>query len=278
MISCPTVSKSVIKTHYNLSTLFYRLMWGPHIHHGLWSDHESPKVAQVKLTERLADLGQLKSGQKMIDIGCGMGGSSIHLAKTRQIESTGVTISRVQRVWAASSAGLQGVGGRTRFICADAESVELPAAEADLLWSVECTEHLFDKAAFFKRAVQWIKPGGRIAIAAWLAGSNLQTDQQRDLVYKVCENFFCPSLGTAEDYIKWFTDAGLVMETHEDWTRRVTRTWEICRDRVLKSRVRMLANVIDRNQVMFLDHFQTILDAYNTGAMAYGAFVARKPN
>ena len=35
MISCPTVEKRVIRTHYNLATPFYRLLWGRHIHHGL---------------------------------------------------------------------------------------------------------------------------------------------------------------------------------------------------------------------------------------------------
>jgi tocopherol O-methyltransferase len=35
MISCPTVRKSSIRSHYELSTLFYWLLWGRHIHHGL---------------------------------------------------------------------------------------------------------------------------------------------------------------------------------------------------------------------------------------------------
>ena len=40
-----------------------------------------------------------------------------------------------------------------------------------------------------------------------------------------------------------------------------------------------LARVIDPNTVMFLDRFDTILQAYQTGAMKYGCFVARKlPN
>src|SRR5207302_8066184 len=36
MISCPTVSKPDIRFHYDLTTVFYRLLWGRHIHHGLW--------------------------------------------------------------------------------------------------------------------------------------------------------------------------------------------------------------------------------------------------
>ena len=81
-----------------------------------------------------------------------------------------LTLSPVQRHWAAASAALQGVSRRTRFLAADAESVEFDDASFDVLWSVECTEHLFDKAEFFRRAAGWLRPGGRLAIAVWFEG------------------------------------------------------------------------------------------------------------
>ena len=84
MIHSPAVSKSVIQGHYDLSTFFYWLFWGPHIHHGLWERNESSRVAQIQLTERLADYADIRRGQRLLDIGCGMGGSSIHLAHTRR--------------------------------------------------------------------------------------------------------------------------------------------------------------------------------------------------
>ena len=277
MLNCPTVEKRVIRGHYNLSTLFYRLFWGPHIHHGLWEADEPPRRAQVQLTERLAALAGLPRGGRLLDVGCGMGGSSIHLAKTRGCQAVGVTISPFQRRWAALSSRWHHVGRRTEFLCADAEQVELPAESFDVVWSVECTEHLFDKPRFFQRAAWWVKPGGTMAICAWLAGDGPLDDAQRQQVYDVCEGFFCPSLGTMDDYADWMRSAGLVVTSCEDWTQRVARTWEICRDRVRRSRVRWLARLIDRDTVMFLDRFETILNAYRSGAMQYGCFIANKP-
>ena len=276
MISCPAVSKSVIRGHYDLSTFFYWLLWGPHIHHGLWEHNERPRVAQLQLTERLADLAQIGRNQTLLDIGCGMGGSSIHLARMRRCETTGVTISPLQCRWAQMSAWWQGAASRTHFRCADAEVIEFPAASADIVWSIECTEHLFDKPRFMQRAADWLRPGGRVAICAWLAGAQLEHPAQRQRVLDVCEGFFCPSLGTSQDYVDWLTRAGLTVETREDWTQRVLKTWEICRDRVRRSGVRWLARWIDRDTVLFLDRFETILEAYRTGAMEYGCFVARK--
>lgn len=278
MISCPSVEKDAIRSHYDLATLFYRLLWGRHIHHGLWEADEPAPVAAQRLTETLALEAGIDRGEKVLDVGCGMGGSSIHLARKLGCDVTGVTLSPFQRRWASCAARWHGVGDRTRFICSDAEKVEFPEASFDLLWSVECTEHLFDKPAFFRRAAQWLRPGGRMAICAWLAGKNTEDATATQQVYEVCEGFLCPSLGTAADYTRWFEDAGLTIERTHDWTGRVTRTWQLCHERVERSGVRWIAKLLDRRQVLFLDRFQTILRAYETRAMEYGCFIARMPD
>ncbi len=249
-------------------------MWGPHIHHGLWSANESPQVAQRQLTEEMARLADIQSGQRVIDIGCGMGGSSIWLAKNLQCQVTGVTISPVQRRWAQTSAALKGTRPRPEFVRADAEEIQFPAASADVVWSIECTEHLFDKPAFFRKAAGWLRPGGRMAICAWLSGDDEQAERTQRLVYDVCEGFFCPSLGTQADYRQWMNDAGLMVRSTHIWTPRVLKTWEICRDRVAATRVRWLAKMLGRDHVMFLDRFDAILEAYRTGAMEYGCIIA----
>lgn len=276
MISCPDVRKDIIRQHYNISTIFYRVLWGQHIHHGLWSGNESPTVAARQLTEQLALEAGIQARNRVVDIGCGMGGSSIHLARNLNCDVTGVTISPFQRRYAACSSFLAGTSGGTTFVCQDAEKVAFPESSFDVAWSVECTEHLFDKPAFFKKMATWLKPGGKVAICAWLAGDDPLTDAQHKLVYDVCEGFFCPSLGSEKDYVDWLTAAGLKMTRVHDWTSRVSRTWEICRDRCKRFGIRRIASWIDPEQVIFIDRFQTLLDAYNTGAMKYGCFIAEK--
>ena len=75
-------AKASIRSHYDLATPFYRLFWGPHIHHGLWSSedavreqpHATPLAAQEALTDALATLADIQPGQQVLDVGCGMGG------------------------------------------------------------------------------------------------------------------------------------------------------------------------------------------------------------
>jgi tocopherol O-methyltransferase len=104
MIACASVTKKSIQAHYDLATPFYRLLWGPHIHHGLWDVENSPVSAQRRLIDSLATAAALGPGKKVLDVGCGMGGSSIELALRYGCSVTGVTLSPVQRSWARLSA------------------------------------------------------------------------------------------------------------------------------------------------------------------------------
>lgn len=281
MISCPTVKKSVIRSHYDLATVFYRLLWGPHIHHGLWDANGSQVIsdvaAQLCLTKTLAQEANIAAGDRIIDVGCGMGGSSIYLAENFHAEVIGITISAFQQWWASASARFHAAGSRVKFIHQDAELAEFSPQSFDIVWSVECTEHLFDKAAFFRRASTWLAPGGRMAICAWLSTENPNPGESQQL-HDVCEGFFCPSLGSRCDYQEWMEAGNLTLLKYHDWSERVWKTWQICRDRMRRTGMQRIAPFFNSDMVMFLNRFDTILNAYQTGAMKYGCFIAQKPS
>lgn len=281
MISATGITKRSIQSHYDLATPFYRLLWGPHIHHGLWDDGDStlaPRDAQLRLTETLADLGHLRTGDRVLDVGCGMGGSAIHLAKSHGCRVTGITLSGLQRRWARTAAWWQGVAATTDFRRGDIETEVFAPESFDVVWSIECTEHLADKPRFFEHAATWLRPSGRVAICAWLAAEDAAAaPERRRQVEQVCEAFLCPSLGSFSDYCGWMERAGLVVDETLDWTDRVARTWELCASRVQAWGIDRLAPWIDPAQALFVDHFSTLLGAYRSGAMQYGCFVAHRP-
>jgi len=277
MIACSLVNKAEIRKHYDIGTPFYRVLWGRHLHHGLWAGKESAHEAAVRLTDSVAEEAGIRTGMRVLDVGCGMGGSAIHLARQYDCRVTGITLSPVQRRWASWSARWNRAERNTSFACADAESVDYPPGSFDVVWSLECTEHLFDKPRFFRRAADWVRPGGRMAICAWLVGDGDLDALASARVSRVCRDFLCPSLGSSQDYVEWMEDAGLVVERVHDWTSQVSRTWELCRRRVRRSGVRWLARRFDRSAERFLNGFTNILEAYESGAMRYGCFIATRP-
>jgi len=74
--------KHKIIEHYDLVSPYYRSLWGEHLHHGYWiRGDESKEQAQLQLIEHLARLSKVKPGSDILDIGCGLGASSLYLAR-----------------------------------------------------------------------------------------------------------------------------------------------------------------------------------------------------
>jgi tocopherol O-methyltransferase len=277
MIRGPAIEKRAIRLSTDLATPFYRLFWGRHIHHGLWNAAESPADAQANLMEAVIREARFRGGERVLDIGCGIGASAIHLAKTFDCHVTGVTISRVQQQWAALGALLRGVGPQTQFLATDAETIQLAPNSFDLIWVIECGEYLFDKPGFVRRLADWLRPGGRAVVCAWETGDGPLSDESQRTVYEVCAGFGYPSLCSGEEYRRWFVDAGLEIERRGDWTPLVSRTWEVSWHDSQRSPVHWFARLAGRQRLKFWDHYFSILTAYRTGAMKYECWTLSKP-
>src|SRR5260370_338774 len=139
-------SVDAVREHYDLLSWFYRALWGEHIHHGYWEDGESDAQAQVKLIERLASRAGIERGSRVLDVGCGIGGSSLWLADNLHCSVLGLTISPVQAQMATQKARSLGLSSLTRFEVIDARALPFPQRSFDAVWVIECSEHLPDKA------------------------------------------------------------------------------------------------------------------------------------
>src|SRR5258708_6964258 len=124
--------KNLIVEHYDVVSPLYRSLWGEHLHHGYWiRGDESKEQAQLQLIEHLAQLANIKPGSRILDIGCGYGGSSLYLAKKYGASATGITISPVQVPMAREAAAKDNLGGR--FFLVEQEGMPF-CPPVGLLW------------------------------------------------------------------------------------------------------------------------------------------------
>src|SRR5215472_13837496 len=139
LISRRPNDKRKIIEHYDFVSPYYRALWGEHIHHGYWiRGDESKDAAQVQMIEHLVEAANIQPHARILDVGCGYGGSSIYLARKYGVEATGITISPVQVEMAQKAADAAGVSAS--FLCMDAESMHFDQL-FDVLWSVESVSH-----------------------------------------------------------------------------------------------------------------------------------------
>jgi MPBQ/MSBQ methyltransferase len=153
-------------------------LWGEHIHLGYYGlprrrrDFRQAKVDFVEALAHWSGLDQLPPGSRLLDVGCGIGGSSRLLAQRYGFELLGVSISpgQISRAQALTDAP-----GPCRFAVMDALALDLPDASFDAVWTVECAPHIADKQRFANELLRVLKPGGLLVAADW----NQRDDRQR---------------------------------------------------------------------------------------------------
>ncbi len=97
---------------------------------------------------------------KCLDLGCGVGGTAMHLAEQLNISVTGVTISKTQCDIASALAEQRQLSDKTHFITADFEL--LPNLQTfDSAYAVESFAHAQDAQAFMKMVANQLRTGGR---------------------------------------------------------------------------------------------------------------------
>ncbi|HYL77669.1 MAG TPA: class I SAM-dependent methyltransferase [Bryobacteraceae bacterium] len=265
-----------IRRHYDRLSFLYRLFWGEHLHHGYWEKNESASRAQVQLMERLAERAGIPRGARVLDIGCGLGGSAMWLAEQYDCEVTGITISPVQARMAAAKAKSRLLSGRVQFQVHDANQWQPDPASVDAIWIMESSEHFRDKPGFFASCARALKPGGVLAVCAWLRRDGPLRPDEQELVNTIADAMLSASLGSLSDYQRWMRDAGLTVTAADDITRHVEQTWSHCSRIGANPAVRFLLHFTGGPTQRFVRSFPLMHQAYAQGAMAFGLFVAKK--
>lgn len=273
MIIEASIDTREIQLHYDKLSVLYRLFWGNHIHHGYWEDDESTAVAQAKLIQCLASFAGVRPGSRVLDVGCGMGGSSVWLAREMKCSVLGLTLSPAQAEIASGHAQAADVSDRVTFEVQDANHLNLEQT-FDVVWVIECSEHLHDKFSFIRTTRSLLKPGGTLAVCTWLISDDL-SPAHRQLVTDVCTGMLCPSLVSREQYEDWMRAAGFNEIRSQEITRQVVRTWDHCRRIARRPEFQMLLRTAGQQTRRFVATFDAIHRAYAEGAMRYGMFAAQ---
>ena len=270
---------SAVAQHYDRLDAFYRDIWGDTVHHGLWTTgRETSAEAADALTRRVVDAVSPALGLKVCDVGCGYGAISHALAEAGA-EVVGLTLSGAQ----AEIARARSVGSSPQFHVVDWLQNDLACASFDAVVAVESTTHMPERQRVFNELARVLKPGGHLVLCVWMASEAPARWQVRHLLEPICSEGRLAGLGSARENRQWITDAGLVVETEEDWSAQVGRTWTVVARRVAARLItdrRLRQFIMDAREGdrVFALTVARLRLAFAVGAMRYGFFVARKPD
>jgi tocopherol O-methyltransferase len=202
----PDVSR--IRAYYDETWLDYRMFWlNPRnraIHFGYWDKHtHSHGESLLNMNRVLASHIGIRSGQRILDAGCGIGGSAIWLAKTYDVEVVGITPVASQVARARRYAQEQGLADRVSFEEQDYSHTTFPQASFDVIWAMESVCHAPDKQLVLAEARRLLRPGGRLGIVEYMRTSRPHAAVNEALLHSWLSGWAIPDLATAGEFFEW---------------------------------------------------------------------------
>jgi len=211
-------------------------MWGEHMHHGYYpvdeDDGEYPasnQAAQVEMITRTLDWAGVTEVDNVLDVGCGIGGSSRFICKKYRSAGKGITLSPKQASRANAITFEQGIPDLS-YQVADALNQPFEDGTFDLVWSMESGEHMPDKKKFVGELFRTCKPGGRVIIVTWCHrmledGEEALGEDEQSLLDRICDAYYLPAWCSIGDYKEIAEDLGLQDIKIDDWTAEVQPFW-----------------------------------------------------
>jgi hypothetical protein len=155
--------KKGIAGFYDSTTGVWLDVWGDHLHHGYYPspNYRNHSAAQVDMVDRALSFAyggdENVQCSSMVDVGCGVGGSSRHIASRLGCKAVGVSLSPYQIDVANMLTKEAGLADRLNFQVADAMNMPFKGESFDLVIRVVCSLSLYKHilSIFSFRRGQW---------------------------------------------------------------------------------------------------------------------------
>lgn len=151
-------------SHYQKVTALWREFMGDHFHFGYFrtGEEDLPQAAR-DMVDELLGLCEVDAGTRVLDVGCGIGGAALYIHEKYGCAVDGISNSEAGVRIAEDICRERGYSA-VRFKVADALQNGFPEDTFDLVWIMEASHPIEDKAALSRECFRVLKKGGRLVM------------------------------------------------------------------------------------------------------------------
>ena len=192
------------------------------MHFGYWDETtENFQQALDRENQVVAEVAGIGAQDRVLDAGCGIGGSAIYLGKNYGCRVTGITLSEKQVESATGFARDAGVADRVDFRVMDYLDTSFEDGSFQVTWAMESACHASDKDAFVQEMGRLLAPGGRLVMADGFTTLAARTKEEKRLMDGWLEGWCVDSLAHAETLGESLRRAGFTEIEFQDISSHV---------------------------------------------------------
>lgn len=249
-------------------------------HFGLGDETTASLTESIANTNRyLAERANVVSGTRVLDAGCGVGGSAIWLAREYGARVVGVTLLERQVALARGLATERGLDELLRFEVGDMVETGFPAESFDVVWNIESMCHVVDLDAYLAHVRELLVDGGRFACIDLCAGPNADATVSRT----VCEGWAMTALRDPAEIGAALERLGFESVEVVDLTRRALASANALEAMASRSLLKLRAEQAFLSRAgdpLYEGHVRAAIamaTGMRTGATRLGHVLARRP-
>jgi len=157
----------LVNSYYDVATAFYEWGWGSSFHFAPRKHFEDQQSALLRHQAHLAHRLRLKTGQKVLDVGCGIGGPMRNIATLTGAHISGMNNNLYQIYRGQQENKEVGLDKTCNFVQDDFCNMSLPENSFDAVYAIEATCHAPKRQDVFKEIFRVLKPGGVFGSYEW---------------------------------------------------------------------------------------------------------------
>jgi len=217
---------TLTRHYYNLGTDLYEYGWGQSFHFCRFAYGEPFHQAIARHEHYLAAKIGIKDGDRVLDVGCGVGGPAREIAKFTGAHITGLNNNDYQIERATRYAKKEGLSDQLTFVKGDFMQMAFPEASFDAVYAIEATVHAPSLEGVYSQIFRVLKPGGVFGVYEWLMTDNYDNDnpRHREIRLGIEQGDGISNMVRISEGIAAIKAAGFDLELHEDLAKRPDAT------------------------------------------------------
>ncbi|PLX06525.1 MAG: hypothetical protein C0598_13580 [Marinilabiliales bacterium] len=229
-----TYTKKEIATYYNHTILDYKVGWqlnkSKGVHFGLWyDDTKNLHEAIINSNKKIAQHIPQGKNIRVLDAGCGVGGTAIYLAENYDCYVEGITLSEKQCNIGKNFVKEAKLENNVNLTIQDYTKTDFDDESFDMIFAIESLCHATEKSDVYKEAYRLLKPGGKLVFLEYIKTDLGKLDENRKTLEWLLHRWAIADLDALEETHKKLNNEGFTNIVDENLTNNVLKSVKIMR-------------------------------------------------